>query len=40
LAEKVAYRRKSVEKSFADEDHNPDEALALLVPVKEITGTS
>ena len=37
LAEKVAYRRKSVEKSFADEDHNPDDALALLVPVKEAT---
>ena len=37
LAEKAAYRRKSVEKSFADEDHNPDDALALLVPVKEAT---
>jgi hypothetical protein len=37
LAEKAAYRSKSVEMSFADEDHNPDDALALLVPVKEAT---
>jgi hypothetical protein len=37
LAEKAAYRRKSVEMSFADEGHNPDDALALLVPVKEAT---
>ena len=37
LAEKAAYRRKSVEMSFADENHSPDDALALLVPVKEAT---
>ena len=37
LKEKAASRRKSVEMSFADEDHNPDDALALLVPVKEAT---
>ena len=36
LAEKAAYRRKSVEMSFADED-NHDDALAFLVPVKEAT---
>ena len=40
LAEKAAYRRKSVEMSFADEDHNPDDALALLVPVKEVIPTA
>jgi hypothetical protein len=35
FAEKAAWRRKSVELSEEDADHDPDDTLVFLVPVTE-----